>query len=188
VVVITDFAGDLSQTRWVIGGGGEIRLDYSYLYNGVVELMGVCFDYPEQQVRSKRWLGEGPYRVWQNRMHGVSLGIWEQEYNDPVPGETFLYTEFKGYFAGWQWASFQTTVGVITWGNGTGGGYLGVFTPRDGRDALLYTLPESGIAVLDVIPAVRNKVNATDLIGPSSQAQWVEGSRSGRVYFRFDKE
>jgi hypothetical protein len=46
-------------------------------------------------------------------------------------------------------------------------------------------LPESGIAVLKVIPAVRNKVNATDLIGPSSQAQWVKGPQKGSIYFQF---
>ena len=46
---------------------------------------------------------------------------------------------------------------------------VGVYTPRDGRDHLLYTLPETGIAILNVIPAVRNKVNTTDLNGPSAQ-------------------
>jgi len=28
----------------------------------VVDLMGVRFDYPEDQMQSKRWLGNGPYR------------------------------------------------------------------------------------------------------------------------------
>jgi hypothetical protein len=46
-------------------------------------------------------------------------------------------------------------------------------------------LPESGIAILNVIPAVRNKVNATDLIGPSSQAKWVSGPQKGTIWFEF---
>lgn len=50
---------------------------------------------------------------------------------------------------------------------------------------VLYTLPESGISVLNVIPPVRNKVNSTDLCGPSSQAKWVNGSQTGRIVFRF---
>ncbi|MDR2804648.1 MAG: DUF4981 domain-containing protein [Dysgonamonadaceae bacterium] len=185
VLVEATYFGDQTKSRWVISADGRIRLDYEYQYNGAVELMGITFDYPENQVLSKRWLGEGPYRVWQNRLHGTQFGIWENEYNDPVPGETFTYPEFKGYFAGWKWVSFQTTEGEITLSNGTENTYLGVFTPRDGRDALLYTLPESGIALLKVIPAVRNKVNATDLIGPSSQAQWVYGLQKGSVYFQF---
>jgi beta-galactosidase/beta-glucuronidase len=185
VVVEASYFGDLTDTRWVISSDGGVRLDYGYQYNGAVELMGLRFDYPEEKMLSKRWLGKGPYRVWQNRLHGVELGIWENEYNDPVPGESFIYPEFKGYFAAWQWVTLKTTEGAFSLGNGTENSYLGVFTPRDGRDALLYTLPESGIAVLKVIPAVRNKVNATDLIGPSSQAQWVNGLQKGSIYFQF---
>ncbi|MDR2682704.1 MAG: DUF4981 domain-containing protein [Dysgonamonadaceae bacterium] len=188
IVVEATYSGDMAKARWVIASDGTIRLDYEYQYNGAVELMGIAFDYPENRVLSKRWLGKGPYRVWQNRIHGTEWGIWENEYNDPVPGETFTYPEFKGYFAGWEWVTFRTTEGEMTLGNGTENSYLGVFTPRDGRDALLYTLPESGIAVLKVIPAVRNKVNATDLIGPSSQAQWVSGPQKGSICFRFKIE
>jgi hypothetical protein len=182
IVVISDYSGNMRQTRWVVASDGSIRLDYSYQYDGIVELMGIRFDYPEHQVQAKRWLGNGPYRVWQNRLHGTTFGIWQNDYNDPVPGETFTYPEFKGYFSQWRWADIQTTEGLIHLDNADKDSYLGIFTPRDGRDALLYTLPESGIAVLKVIPAVRNKVNTTDLIGPSSQAQWVNGLQKGSVY------
>ena len=70
---------------------------------GVVDLMGVKFDLPETEVKHKEWLGCGPYRVWKNRIHGPQLGVWANDYNDPVPGESFDYPEFKGYFAGVQW-------------------------------------------------------------------------------------
>jgi beta-galactosidase/beta-glucuronidase len=185
VVVEASYAGDMKKARWTIGSDGTARLDYAYQFAGAVELMGVAFDYPEGKTLSKQWLGAGPYRVWQNRLHGTEFGIWSTDYNDPVPGETFTYPEFKGYFADWQWLALQTTEGGVMLGNGGGNPYIGVFTPRDGRDALLYTLPETGISFLKVIPAVRNKVNATDLVGPSSQAQWVRGEQTGRVFFQF---
>jgi hypothetical protein len=186
IVVTADYFGNLRQTRWVIKRDGSIRLDYAYQYDGIVELAGVRFDYPETSVRSKRWLGDGPYRVWQNRLQGVKFGIWENGYNDPVPGETFNYPEFKGYFSNWKWLTLHTTEGKFSLSNGDVNSYLGVYTPRDGRDALLYTLPESGIAILKVIPAVRNKVNTTDLIGPSSQAKWLSGLQKGSVYLWFE--
>lgn len=186
IVFTTDYSGNLRQARWVIASDGTIRLDYSYQYDGIVELAGIRFDYPEQQVKAKRWLGNGPYRVWQNRLHGTKFGVWETGYNDPVPGETFIYPEFKGYFSNWRWAEVLTTEGAICLENTKKDNYLGIYTPRDGRDALLYTLPQSGIAVLDVIPAVRNKVNTTDLIGPSSQAQWMKGLQKGSIYVQFN--
>lgn len=186
VEVVADYFGNMRQARWVIKKDGTIRLDYAYQYEGVVELMGIMFDYPEDQVVSKKWLGNGPYRVWQNRLHGPTLGIWENQYNDPIPGESFLYPEFKGYFSNWKWASLNTSEGVINLKNTDEDNYLGVYSPRDGRDVLLYTFPNSGISVLKVIPAVRNKVNSTDLVGPSSQAKWVTGLQQGSIYLDFE--
>jgi hypothetical protein len=161
-------------------------LDYEYAYDGVVELMGVKFDYPEANMNSVRWFGRGPYRVWQNRLHGTTLDVWKNNYNDPTPGESFVYPEFKGFFNDWHWAVFETKEGSIMLGNGTPGSFLGVYSPRDGRDTPLCTLPPTGIAVLDVIPAMRNKVNATDLVGPSSQAQRVSGVHRGSLQLRFE--
>lgn len=178
--------GNLDKAQWTINPSGVAMLDYTYNFSGVVDLMGICFDYPEDQVVSKRWLGAGPYRVWQNRIHGTQYDVWENDYNDPIPGETFTYPEFKGYFGSVSWMNIRTKEGTISLTNQTPDSYIGVYQPRDGRDRLLYTLPESGISVLNVIPPVRNKVNSTDLCGPSSQAKWVNGPQKGRIVFQFD--
>ncbi|KXT55460.1 glycosyl hydrolase family 2, sugar binding domain protein [Bacteroides intestinalis] len=178
--------GNLDKAQWTIHPDGMATLDYTYNFSGVVDLMGICFDYPEEQVLSKRWLGAGPYRVWQNRIHGTQYDIWENDYNDPIPGETFTYPEFKGYFGSVSWMSIRTKEGTISLTNETPDSYIGVYQPRDGRDRLLYTLPESGISVLNVIPPVRNKVNSTDLCGPSSQPKWVDGPQTGRLVLRFE--
>ena len=185
IIVRADYFGNMSQAYWVIFPDGTIRLDYAYRYDGVVELMGIKFDYPENKVLSKQWIGDGPYRVWQNRLHGTNFGRWKNEYNDPIPGESFLYPEFKGYFNNWKQLSLRTEEGEIGLANNGPDNYLGVFTPRDGRDVLLYTFPETGIAVLQVIPPVRNKVNTTDLIGPSSQPHWVSGIHRGSIFLNF---
>ena len=171
---------------WTIDAEGTAALDFTYNFSGVVDLMGVKFDYPEENVLSKRWLGDGPYRVWQNRVHGPQYGVWENDYNDPIPGESFTYPEFKGYFAHVSWMNLRTKQGVITIENETPDSYIGVYEPRDGRDHLLYTLPKTGISVMKVIPPVRNKVNTTDLIGPSSQAKWVDGPQNGRIVLSFE--
>ena len=178
--------GNLDKAQWTISPSGDLVLDYTYNFSGVVDLMGICFDYPEDQVISKRWLGAGPYRVWQNRVHGTQYDVWENDYNDPIPGETFTYPEFKGYFGDVSWMNIRTKEGIISLTNETPNAYVGIYQPRDGRDRLLYTLPESGISLLNVIPPVRNKVNSTDLCGPSSQPKWVNGPQTGRIVFRFE--
>ncbi|MFV0541747.1 MAG: hypothetical protein ACK5MZ_11020 [Aestuariibaculum sp.] len=187
IIVEANYHGILQKVVWTIDTSGLIQLDYEYEYNGVVDLAGVYFDYPEEKMKAKKWLGDGPYRVWQNRLKGTTLDIWENDYNDPIPGESFNYPEFKGYFNNWQWAEFTTEEGKIYIENKDTDTYLGVYSPRDGRDALLYTLPDTGIAVLDVIIPARNKVNATDLVGPSSQPKWLNGLQKRTVFLKFGK-
>ncbi len=178
--------GNLDKVCWKFFMDGTVEMSYQYNFNGVVDLMGIMFDYPEEKVISKKWLGNGPYRVWQNRLEGTEYNLWENNYNDPVPGESFTYPEFKGYFGGVSWMKLNTKEGKISLYNKNTNKYVGIYAPRDGRDRLLYTLPATGISVLDVIPPVRNKVNATDLIGPSSQAVWAKGNYAGTITLFFD--
>ncbi|MDR3651806.1 MAG: glycoside hydrolase family 2 TIM barrel-domain containing protein [Paludibacter sp.] len=177
--------GNMDKAQWTIAPNGTMTLDYSYNFSAVVDMMGIKFDYPEDKVQSKRWLGDGPYRVWQNRTQGPVYDLWENKYNDPIPGESFDYPEFKGYFAHVSWMTLKTSEGEISITNETPDTYVGVYQPRDGRDNLLYKLPESGISILNVIPPVRNKVNSTDLNGPSAQPKWVDGEQTGRIVLKF---
>ena len=185
--------GCLDKVVWTFADNGDVMLTYQYNFGGVVDLMGVQFDYPETKVTHKSWVGDGPYRVWQNRMQGPQYGYWENDYNDPIPGESFEYPEFKGYFANVDWMKLQTTEGTINLkvlpaGEESGEApFIGIYTPRDGRDHVLYTLPETGISILRVIPAIRNKVNCTDLNGPSAQPYWAKNEIfCGTVTFRFE--
>lgn len=187
VVVTSNYKlGCFDRAVWTITPDGIATIDFKYNFSGVVDLMGVMFDYPEDKVLSKRWVGDGPYRVWQNRLHGPQLGVWENDYNDPIPAESFTYPEFKGYFANVQWMTLKTQEGTISICNRTPQNYVGIYQPRDGRDGLLYTFPATGISLMKVIPPVRNKVNTTDLVGPSSQAFWADGEYGGSVSLKFE--
>ncbi len=176
--------GSLKEVTWRFLSDGGAYMKADYYFNGVVDLLGICFDYPEQQVRSKQWVGKGPYRVWQNRQEGPQYGYWQNAYNDPIPGETFEYPEFKGYFSHVTWMQLTTNEGKF--GIEPLNSNIGVYNPRDGRDHLLYTLPETGLSLLKVIPAVRNKVNTTDLNGPSAQPFWAKNENSISAILRFE--
>ncbi|MBQ0063598.1 MAG: glycoside hydrolase family 2 [Prevotella sp.] len=179
--------GCLDHAVWTFGDDGEVKLDFVYNFGGVVDLMGVQFDYPETKMISKSWLGNGPYRVWQNRLQGPQYGQWQTAYNDPIPGESFQYPEFKGYFSGTDFMRLTTAEGTISIHNLNNADYIGVYSPRDGRDHILYTLPETGISFLKVIPAVRNKVNCTDLNGPSAQPYWAKNETfQGSIILKFE--
>jgi len=184
VLVETNFKGALRKTLWRIRPNGNVELEYEYSFDGLVDMIGINFDLPESHMKSIRWLGMGPYRVWQNRMQGTRLDVWRNEYNNTTPGESWNYPEFKGYFRNWRWAAFATDAGNIVAATAAEDSFLGLYKPRDGKDGLL-DLPDIGVAFLDVIPAMRNKFHTTDEIGPRSRPREVSGIRRGRIQFRF---
>ena len=183
-LVVNYLHGSINKVTWRFLADGGVYMNVDYYFNGVVDLMGICFDYPETMVKSKQWVGKGPYRVWQNRQEGPQYGLWQNDYNDPIPGESFEYPEFKGYFSNVAWMKLNTSEGAI--GIETMNDKIGVYTPRDGRDHILYTLPETGISILKAIPGVRNKVNTTDLNGPSAQPHWSKGKGRINAILRFN--
>jgi hypothetical protein len=188
VVIEARSSGYLKTIRWRISSDSKsnlvANLDYEYSFAGTVDILGIGFATSEQSLRSIRWLGMGPYRVWQNRLQGTRLDVWENAYNDSTPGETWLFPEFKGYFGDFRWARFDTAAGPFTIATGNAHSYLGLLKPKDGVNGLL-DLPDVGIAVLDVIPAMRNKFHTTDEIGPQSKAKQVSGLYRRSLQLRF---
>ena len=190
VVIEASSSSHLKKIHWQISSdpNSELvaNLDYEYSFDGIVDVLGIGFEMPEQSIRSIRWLGMGPYRVWQNRLQGTRLDVWENAYNDSTPGESWVFPEFKGYFGPFRWARFETADGPFTIAAGSEDSYLGLMKPKDGVNGLL-DLPDVGIAVLDVIPAMRNKFHTTDEIGPHSKAKQVSGAVKGSIQLRFGK-
>ncbi len=187
-VVEATLEGPLQETRWTIQSNGWIKLSYVYRLDQPCDLAGVQFDYPEARMRSVRWLGQGPCRVWKNRLKGTLRDVWRNAYNDTRPGESWGYPEFKGYFGDWVWAAFETDEGKITWLTEAEHSCLGVYRPNEGADPAktrLYT-PQTGLALLDAIPAIGTKFSDADQYGPQSQPNPAPGLCRRTVYLRFD--
>lgn len=187
-IIEAAFDGVLRNLRWRISADGasglRAQLDYEYLLNGVVDILGIQFSSVAEQIRSLHWLGMGPYRVWQNRLQGTTLDVFQNEYNESTPGERWIFPEFKGYFRDLHWARFETREGPFTISTTARRPYLGLFKPNDGVNGLL-DFPDVGIAILDVIPAMRNKFHTTEEIGPQSKAQEVSGVVKRSIEFKF---
>ena len=187
-VIEVTYEGNLQSTRWTIQPNGWIKMKYTYKLEQTCDLAGVQFDYPEIQMKLVRWLGKGPYRVWKNRLKGTRWDVWQNAYNDALPGEDWEYPEFKGYFGDWLWATFETTEGTVTFMNEAENTYLGVYRPNEGRDPAktkLYT-PQTGLALLDAIPPIGTKFSDADQYGPQSQPNPAPGVCQRVVYLRFD--
>jgi hypothetical protein len=185
LLVEARYRGILRQAVWHIDARSDVvRLDYEYGYDGDADLLGVGFDLPPA-LSAKRWLGRGPYRVYRNRLDGVTFYLHRVEFNDPVPGQTFTYPEFKGYFRDWRWLALEAGgSGELTVANASNVPFFGLYGPRDGQPAML-AFPDTGLAFLHVIPAQGTKFDTPDQLGPQSLTPKVQGVQRGSVLLRF---
>lgn len=189
-IVSAKFDGDLKSIRWRVNGNGWIQCAWTCSARGTNVFLGVLFDYPENLVTQKRWRGDGPFRVWQNRLRGVTESVWENDYNDTLTGWSgWVYPEFKGFFANWHWLTLGTREGDITAINQGGTKFLQVLTPVFGADNLkakaFAPVPQCGLGFLDVIPPIGTKFKEAKFSGPQGQPAVVNGEISGVVNFYF---
>jgi len=186
LVVEANYDGALKLVRWRISPDCRVKLDYSYTYEGPADLLGINFDFPETAMKGITWLGRGPYRVWQNRLEGTRLDVWQNAYYNTIPSVVYSSApEFKGYFRDWQWATFDTSEGEFTVATTVPESYLGIYTPNDGPVGPLLALPQTGLAFLDVIPAMRTKFLKQERMGPQSVQKQVSGEHHGELIFDF---
>ena len=176
---------------WQIRQDGWLECDFAYTATGTQDVFGVVFDYPENLVKKKRWLGDGPFRVWKNRQRGVTFGEWENDYNNTITGYSgWKYPEFKGCFANVRWLQLETTEGLITVVP-ENIPYVQVLTPEQPPDNLIgktkVNLPQCGLGFLHAIPPIGTKFKPAAAGGPQSQPNVGQGEYSGRVSFYFGK-
>lgn len=187
VVVEATYHGMLRKVAWRIGPAADAaELEYEYAYDGDVDVLGITFDADAGSLSGKRWLGRGPYRVYRNRREGGVIDLHDVAYNDPIPGQSFDYPEFRGYFGDWRWMvlGLRAGEGRLAIENGSRVPFLGLFGPRDGQPAML-AFPDTGLAFLDVIPAQGTKFDTPDTMGPQSRTPRASGVKRGRIVLRF---
>jgi hypothetical protein len=177
---------------WRVNGNGWINCDYTYTASGTNDFFGVLFDYPENLVTHKRWLGAGPYRVWKNRLRGATLGVWENDYNNTITGwRDWVYPEFKGFFAGMRWLQLDTAEGQITVLNKNAVPFVQVLTPEFPPPNLvgkaIAPMPQCGLGFLDAISPIGSKFKEARFGGPQGQPNIGDGQYSGSLSFYFGK-
>ena len=174
---------------WHIRQDSWLQCDFNYTANGMQDVFGILFDYPENLVKKKRWLGDGPFRVWKNRLRGVTFGEWESDYNNTITGHSdWEYPEFKGCFSNVRWLQLETTEGLITVVP-ENIPFVQVLTPEQPPDGLVgktkVNLPQCGLGFLHAIPPIGTKFKPAEQGGPRGQPNMGQGEYSGSVSFYF---
>jgi hypothetical protein len=181
----------IANAKWTMLDSGWLKLDYSVDPSVQTNVVGVAFDYPEEKMLKKTWLGDGPYRVWRNRVKGQTLGVWETAFNTTETGfKDWIYPEFSGYFANVRWMKIETTEGTLTLMIPDDKTFVRVGTPHFPGGNLMAKMamkfPPGNLAVLRDIPAIGTKFSSAAQSGPEATTPLVTAPYQGTIYLRFE--
>lgn len=169
--------------KWTIHSNGLVDLHTSSKGGRKTKgFKGITFSFPETEVAGMKWLGDGPYRVWRNRMKGTQLKVWENDYNNTITGESgYVYPEFKGYFSSIYWAKVR--------GNNNNGfkvychsdhTFLRMLTPDQPAEPMLGAtvtkFPSGDISFVKNIPPIGTKFKKIGEMGPTSNEEMIFGN------------
>ncbi|NIG55343.1 glycoside hydrolase family 2 TIM barrel-domain containing protein [Chitinophaga sp. Cy-1792] len=170
--------------RWTIYPSGWVRLDLHYFPGAYfTNYIGANFSFPEKDITSVTYMGDGPYRVWKNRQKGMQLGVWEKPYNNTETGEwPWIYPEFKGYYSNLYWAEFHMKENSFKVVNATEGVFLRLFTPAWKTDQWHNyepLFPPGDISFLQGISSIGTKTQRNETTGPMGMKN---------IYYDYEKE
>lgn len=156
---------------WTVYPSGLIKMQVNYFPGAYfTSMVGVNFSFPEKEMKGVEYMGNGPYRVWKNRMKGTQFGIWNKAYNNTETGEApWIYPEFKGYYSNMYWCKFNTTGAPFTVMTANEDLFFRLFTPAYKEDQwknYVLTFPSGDISFLQGIPGIGNKSQHTETTGP----------------------
>lgn len=190
-VVEATYSGDMKKVTWKLQPNGWLDLSYEYTADGDYKFSGVSFNYPENYVFGAKWLGKGPYRVWKNRMQGVTYDVWGKIMNDTKTGYSWNYPEFKGYYADVTWIQMDTAEGKFLVGTEQENLFVRLFDFYGLSGPVPHPeLPKGDISFLEAIPPIGGKLSfnistKTELLGPLGELNKLQGTKKRTLYFYF---
>jgi hypothetical protein len=160
------------RIKWTIRGDGLLELETAYEPVDQCLFAGITFSFPEENIAGMKWLGNGPYRVYKNRMKGTEFGLWEKLYNNSVTGESaFVYPEFKGYHSGMVWVKIMgkscPDFTVYIYSNDIFFRMLTPPVPQHPRNTTIH-YPPGDLSFLHGISAIGTKFTDPPASGPQS--------------------
>ncbi len=192
-VIETNNSKGFDYIKWTLKPNGEVLLDYAYTLDaGLYNYAGIGMEVNAQDVLRKRFLGEGPTRIWKNRIEGGILDVYAVDKQVNIPGLVYHQPEFEGCFAPWNWAVFYLNNHLNIGFKNRTDVILGVLNPTNAKDAkrATWSYPKTeGLFFFDHISAVGSKWKAPTEFGPDAQASLIDGQITGSVsmYINWNK-
>ena len=169
--------------QWTIYPSGVIKMQVKYFpAEYFTTMVGVNFSFPESEIKEIEYIGNGPYRVWKNRLKGNKFGIWKKKYNATETGEQWDYPEFKGYYSNFYGCIFRTNGQSFSVTTSNEDLFLRLFTPAWKTDQWHNyepIFPSGDISFMQGIPGIGTKNQRSETTGPMGMKN---------IFYDYDKD
>jgi hypothetical protein len=169
--------------QWTIFPSGWIKLQVAYFpAEYFTNFDGINFSFPESNMESVTYMGNGPYRVWKNRMKGTRFDVWTKKYNNTETGESWNYPEFKGYYSNFYGGFFTTKNQRFTVVTENEDLFLRLFTPAFKTDQWHNyepLFPNGDISFMQGISSIGTKTQRNETTGPMGMKN---------IYYDYEKD
>lgn len=157
--------------EWTIYRSGKVKMKVRYFPSAYfTSMVGVNFSYPENRIKWVDYIGDGPYRVWKNRLRGNQFGYWRKMYNNTETGESpWIYPEFKGYYSNFHFGHINGDDHDIFITTNNEDLFLRLFTPAWKTDQWHNyepLFPSGDISFMQGIPSIGTKNQRNETTGP----------------------
>ncbi len=177
ILVRINYSAYPKEALWKVHASGLLSFEAKgpILSKGGIDFLGLSFDYPESKMKGVKWVGNGPYRVWKNRLKGAEFGVWEKAYNNTITGYSYdklIYPEFKGYHANLYVMELLTEEGTLRIYNESPNLFFKLYNPENPPHAtpgVIPAMPNGDISFLHQISPIGNKFSGPETMGPSGQ-------------------
>lgn len=180
-VVEASFNGSLERSRFELHPSGWLRLSVQLEGGEPADVSsrspGFGFPIADRDVEAFEWLGEGPVRIWGNRRHGGTLGLWRKDRNRETPPGAGHEPKLAGFYTNVLWARVQIAGKRLDVALPPPASDLGVGIakfPDDAKDAVA-RVPSLGLTFLPRAPAIGTKFHPADELGPQGGTRFVPG-------------
>jgi beta-galactosidase/beta-glucuronidase len=169
--------------QWTVFPSGWIKLHVAYFpAEYFTNFDGINFSFPESNMESVTYMGNGPYRVWKNRMKGTRFDVWTKKYNNTETGESWNYPEFKGYYSNFYGGFFTTKNQRFTVVTENEDLFLRLFTPAFKTDQWHNyepLFPSGDISFMQGISSIGTKTQRNETTGPMGMKN---------IYYDYEKD
>ena len=180
-----EYDGALRESDLGVDTDDELVLRYRIDYRGPADMLGLCFDFPEAASSANAGSARARTASGRTARRERSSACTRRDYSRAIPGESYAYPEFQGFFGEWDWLEMRSRDGNVIGAQCAAACRSSGCTRRPAARNPSWSCRELGWTFLHAIPPIGTKFALPEVLGPESQPSEIFDESARRNCLRW---